>query len=178
MNKHITILRGINVGGHRKILMADLKTLFQKLGAKNVETYIQSGNVIFEHKNADNLSSIITDEIERTFGFKVPTITFSEKYLQEIIINNSFADEFEVERLHITFFKHEPEAALVKKLTEFDFGKDDFIIKGRAVYVYCHKKYSDTKLNNQFFEKKLNTPATTRNWKTILKINELVTKVT
>ena len=179
MTKYISILRGINVGGNRKILMKDLKSLFEKLGFSNVETYIQSGNVIFESdqkfSNAD-LDEKIQHAISETFGFDVPVIVRTTKEWVESIANNPFWKEkdADIDRLHLTFLKDWPVPEKLDKISSLAFPPDKFEIIGKNVFVYCSAGYSDSKLTNQFFESKLGVQATTRNWKTVLKLHEML----
>jgi uncharacterized protein (DUF1697 family) len=176
MTKHISFLRGINVGGHRKIKMVDLKTMFEKAGFTKVQTYIQSGNVIFE--SADNLSGIALSEkleqrIAETFGFEVPVIVRNHSALQKAIANNPFFSDEVMDKLHLTLLKEETSKENLSMLVSDAYLPDKFSIIGTDVFIYCEGKYHATKLSNSFFERKLNMPATTRNWKTILKLLEL-----
>ena len=177
INKRIAILRGINVGGKRKILMADLKKLFNELNYKSVTTYIQSGNVIFDTDNKTR-NFEIEDRIEKSIkeycGFDVPVIVRTEKELYQTIVNSPFVENAEIERLHLTFLKGKPDDEYLEKIREYDFAPDKFEIQENNVFVYCSGKYSDSKLTNKFFESKLKTQATTRNWKTVLKLSELI----
>jgi uncharacterized protein (DUF1697 family) len=178
MNKKIAILRGINVGGKRKILMADLKVLFKGLGFENIATYIQSGNVIFDSNN--NLSEIeIADKIEiaikEKYDFDVPVIVTTHDFIQNAIHNNPFnkAAETDIKQLHLTFLQTEPTAENLAHLHTFNYEPDEFNINKKAVFIFCKGKYHQSKLTNNFFEKKLKVRATTRNWKTVLKLLEL-----
>lgn len=178
MNRKIAILRGINVGGKRKILMADLKTLCEKLGFKNVKTYIQSGNLIF---TSDKLNSELEKKLEKAitdkFGFDVPVIVRSSEELQISIDKNPFFDaDTDVDRLHLTFLKEKPTEENKETILTYNSEPDKFKIDGRNVFIFCTGKYHQSKLTNDFFEKKLHTGATTRNWKTVLKLNELSKK--
>ena len=175
MENKIGILRGINVGGKRKILMADLKSLCEKLGLKNVVTYIQSGNLIFvSGKQNSALETMLEKAIQETFGFEVPVIVRSSKELESSINNNPFHDKnADINALHLTFLKEKPTQENVEKALSFNYEPDKFEIKDKCVYIYCEGKYHQSKLTNNFFEKKLNTGATTRNWKTVLKLADL-----
>jgi uncharacterized protein (DUF1697 family) len=175
MENKIGILRGINVGGKRKILMADLKSLCEKLGLNNVATYIQSGNLIFASgKQNSELESILEKGIKETFGFDVPVIVRSSKELDASIKNNPFYDEnADINSLHLTFLKEKPTKENQEKALAFNCEPDKFKIEDKYVYILCKGKYHKTKLTNNFFEKKLNTGATTRNWKTVLKLSDL-----
>ena len=175
MNRKIAILRGINVGGKRKILMADLKALCEKLGLENVRTYIQSGNLIF---TSDTINSELENNLEKAitdkFGFDVPVIVRSSEELQTSIDKNPFFDgDADIDRLHLTFLKEKPTKENEEKTLTYNYEPDKFKIDGRNVFIFCTGKYHKSKLTNDFFEKKLNTGATTRNWKTVLKLYDL-----
>jgi uncharacterized protein (DUF1697 family) len=178
MSKYISILRGINVGGNRKILMADLKNLFEKLECTNIQTYIQSGNVIFDsgqkRSNAD-LEQKIQQSITENFGFDVPVIIRTAEELTESIANNPFWKEkdADIDRLHLTFLKELPSKEKLEKLKTLAFDPDKFEIIGKDAFIFCSAGYSDSKLTNQLFENKLGITATTRNWKTVIKLHEL-----
>ena len=177
MTKYIAILRGINVGGKRKILMADLKELFSEIGFADIQTYIQSGNVIFNTKRKDDnieLANKIEQSIAKNYDFKVPVIVRDVEELNEAISNNPFFEKNDIERLHLTFLKEVPETEKLDKIKTYDYSPDKFEIKDKNVFVYCSGKYSDSKLTNKFFESKLKVLATTRNWKTVLKLLELL----
>lgn len=179
MTRYISILRGINVGGKRKILMADLRQLFKKLGFSNTTSYIQSGNIIFDYeKNVEvkELEDKIQEAIFKAYGFEVPVIIRSVNEIEHSISNNPFLNSNEIERLHLTFLKETPDTINLEQINEYNFPSDDFNIMGKNVFIYCSEKYSDSKLTNTFFEKKLKVTATTRNWKTVNKLFEIATK--
>jgi uncharacterized protein (DUF1697 family) len=175
MVTYIAILRGINVGGKRMIKMDALKQLFLSLGFSNIETYIQSGNVIFKSKklNEDKLANIISEAIKNVFTYDVPTIVKNVDELKNIITNNPFTKDKSklIEFLHVTFLNAIPTKENVEIITKLDFGDDAFSIIDNAVYLYCPNGYSNSKLTNSFLENKLKVTATTRNWKTC---NELL----
>ena len=176
---YISILRGINVGGHNKIKMDDLRKLFANAGFGKVQTYIQSGNIIFETKKTTTifLEKIIADEIKKQFGFNVPVLVIELEELKNVIKNNPFAkDKLKNENyLHVTFLSGKPAKENIAQIIAGNFLPDEFIVINKAVYLHCPNGYGNTKLNNNFFENKLKLTATTRNWKTvneILKIAE------
>jgi len=177
MEKYIAILRAINVGANRKVLMVDLKKLFEDLGFINIQTYIQSGNVIFEskEKNIPKISEILAQNISQKFGFEVPVIVISKTELDNAILENPFvkSEENNIENLHLTFLKTIPDTENLEVINKLNFEPDLFEIIGKNAFIFCKGKYSDTKLNNQFFEKKLKVNATTRNWKTVLKLQAM-----
>mgnify|MGYP005757632923 CR=1 FL=1 len=175
MDRRIAILRGINVGGKRKILMADLKSMCEKLGLKNVTTYIQSGNLIF---NSDKQNSELENDLEKAitekFGFDVPVIVRTENELETAISKNPFFDkDADIKQLHLTFLKEKPNKENIEKALKLDYEPDKFKIDDRDTFIFCEGKYHESKLTNNFFEKQLKVGATTRNWKTVLKLSEL-----
>ena len=155
--------------------MADLKSLCEKLGLNNVTTYIQSGNLIFVSvKQNSELESMLEKGIQETFGFDVPVIVRSSKELEASIDNNPFYDKnADINSLHLTFLKEKPTKENEEKALTFNYEPDKFKIKDKYVYIFCEGKYNQSKLTNNYFEKKLDTVATTRNWKTVLKLSDL-----
>ncbi|MCC9138964.1 DUF1697 domain-containing protein [Pontibacter silvestris] len=175
MNRKIAILRGINVGGKRKILMTELKSLCDNLGWENVGTYIQSGNLIFtSNKTNTELENNLEKAITENFGFDVPVIVRSSKELQTSIDKNPFFDgDANIDQLHLTFLKEKPITENNEKTLTYNYEPDKFKIDGKDVFIFCSGKYHQSKLTNNFFENKLKVGATTRNWKTVLKLYEL-----
>lgn len=177
MYTYISILRGINVGGKRKIKMAELKELYSKLNFLNITSYIQSGNVIFNSEvkeDCNKISAQIEKAILNTFGFEVPVIVKTSDELKQAISDNPFSFVEEKERLHLTFLSEIPSSEKAKLLKKFNFDPDQFKIIGKNTFIYCNGKYSESKLTNNFLETKLNVLCTTRNWKTVLQLYELV----
>ena len=155
--------------------MADLKALCQKLGWTNVVTYIQSGNLIFDsEKQNSQLENTLEKAISSKYGFDVPVIIRNASELQTSIGNNSFAaGDTDITKLHLTFLKEKPSNENVEKIKTYNYEPDKFEIEEKHVFIYCAGKYHQTKLTNNFFENKLQVGATTRNWKTVLKLQEL-----
>jgi len=178
MKKFISILRGINVSGQKKILMKDLKELFEKLHLKQVQTYIQSGNVVFESDTEftnSKLAIIIETAIEKEFHFHVPIIIRSKEELKKIISLNPFIkdESIDLKKLHVTFLSEIPTKENAESIVNNDFSPDQFAINGKNIFLHIPKSYGETKLSNSFFEKKLKVAATTRNWNTVNKLLEM-----
>ncbi len=176
MKKRIAILRGINVGGKRKLPMADLKALLTQLNFSNVITYIQSGNVVFDTEqdlSDEALSQLLEKDIANTFQLDVPVIIRSPEALKSAVETNPFLKDADIAQLHLTFLSTEPANNLAQEIATIDFAPDQFHIQGNDVFIQCEGKYHQTKLSNTFFEKKLKVKATTRNWKTVMKLLEL-----
>lgn len=177
MTTYISILRGINVSGQKKVPMKELLALYESLGLSDVSTHIQSGNVVFKsaEKKPETLVGQIEEKIMRHFGFGVPVIIRTADELKRIRSSNPFLKETDIEedKLHVTFLDQLPQQPQVDKLMAYDFTPDRFILKGLEVYVYCPNGYGRTKIHNNFFEGKLKTGATTRNWKTVNTLVEM-----
>lgn len=178
MQTFISILRGINVSGQKKILMADLKALYEDLKFKEVITYIQSGNVIFKSnvKLSDTeLAKKIEQAIYQKCDFEVPVIIRNANEWGNIISTNPFLKEknINVEKLHVTFLSEIPNKTSLKSIHQFDFSPDRFIILEKEIFLYIPERYGETKLSNKFFENKLKVTATTRNWKTVKKLFQM-----
>ena len=175
MKRCISILRGINVSGQKKILMKDLKALYEELNFKNVRTYVQSGNVIFDYDKIKTtiLPQQIEEKILEKYGFHVSLIVRTVEEMEHILNNNPFLkkNKDEINRFYVTFLSEAPKQEYVAKTNELNFTPDKFIISGKEVYLLIPVSYGNTKLSNNFFENKLKVTATTRNWKTV---NELV----
>jgi len=173
MGKYIAILRGINVSGQKLVKMDALKLLMEELNFKNVSTYIQSGNVIFESENNDThaLAEEISEKISQAYGFQVPAIVLSAFYLSEILHRNPFVNE-NIDNLYVTFLSGQPKQELMQKIEPLAYKPDEFLVMGDTIYLKCSNGYGRTKINNNFFEQKLKLFATTRNWKTVTKLAE------
>ena len=178
MQTYISILRGINVGGHKMIKMDALRKMYETLDFTGVKTYIQSGNVIFVYKkaNCEDLENKIAENIVKIFGFDVPVMVKTSDEILEVLQNNPFLEKPDEDEkaLHVTFLSKIPDAADVEKIKNVEYAGDEFVIVGKNVYLYCVNSYHKTKLSNNFFENKLKVTATTRNWKTVNELGKLV----
>jgi uncharacterized protein (DUF1697 family) len=169
MQTYIAILRGVNVSGKNSLKMVDLKNLMENLNYKNIKTYIQSGNVLFNSSAIDTkkIADKIEEKIKQQFGMLVPVIVMSKEELEQTFAINPFLKKVTgIEHLYCTFLSDIPNAENCKKI-QGNFDDDEFEIVGKTVFLYCPKTYGNTKLNNNYIEKKLGLTATTRNWKTI-----------
>ncbi|PWJ58338.1 uncharacterized protein (DUF1697 family) [Dyadobacter jejuensis] len=177
MTQYIAILRGINVSGKNIIKMDELKRLFLSMGYRDVQTYIQSGNVVFgaEEGDTSQLETRIMKGIAEGFGMEVPVIVVSASGLRQIAAGNTYLNQepVEIEKLYVTFLARTPDGVLSDSLALPSGCTDHFELAQHCIYLKVLGGYGKTKLNNNYFEKKLNVKATTRNWKTVLKLVEM-----
>jgi uncharacterized protein (DUF1697 family) len=145
-----------------------------------VKTYIQSGNIIFNHDSNCHIENKIHDLIEKKFGYDVPVLVRSLEELTKISTSNPFfsgqhesVEKIEEKYLHVTFLAEEPESERLENIMNGDYGQDQFISIGKDIYLFTPGGYGKTKLSNNFFESKLKVKATTRNWKTVNALTEL-----
>jgi len=175
METYIAMLRGINVSGQKKILMEDLKSYMEVLGFQNVRIYIQSGNVVFENNAANQLdiATQISTKLFEKYGFQIHVLVKNCIELIQVLKNNPFMKlpSKNIDILYVTFLSDYPKQELLSKLEHIESNGDEFILSGDVIYICCLNGYGHTKLTNSFFESKLKVTATTRNWKTILKLS-------
>jgi uncharacterized protein (DUF1697 family) len=169
--KKVALLRGINLGARNKVAMADLRDLFAGLGAEDVTTYVQSGNVVFA---GDVDASAIEAGIKRDLGLDITVLVRSAAELDRLVARNPFAKKAsDPKQLHVTFLAGKPAAGRVAELDPERSPGDEFTVAGQEVYLYCPQGYGPSKLSNDYFEKTLGVAATTRNWNTVTKLAEL-----
>lgn len=174
MQVYIALLRGINVGGHKKIKMAELRNILENNGLQEVQTYIQSGNIVFksEEKPAQ-LAHNIHHLIKENFGFLVPVLVVSKDELGNIMENTPFDTESEENQLFFSLLKSEPGNTQVQAFKMLEFPNEAFHFTPNCVYLNFMGSYRNAKLNNNFIENKLKVEATTRNLKTMQKLLDM-----
>jgi uncharacterized protein (DUF1697 family) len=176
-SRHVALLRGINVGGKNMLPMKELATMFAKAGCADVTTYIQSGNVVFcaDDKVAAGLGAGIVKQVEVRFGLRVPVVLRTAAEINAVIRGNPFlkagASE---EMLHVCFLADRPGKDLVAGLDAGRSTPDAFAVMGREIYMQLVNGVSGTKLTNAYFDSKLKTASTMRNWRTVLKLAEML----
>jgi uncharacterized protein (DUF1697 family) len=174
MPKYVAFLRAINVGGHT-VKMDYLRELFAGLGFRNVETFIASGNVIFDStsKSTLTLERKIESCLREALGYEVTTFIRSTSQLADIAQHKPFADSelnAEGHMLYIGFMAAEPSDAAKRKLLSLATKVDDFHLNGREIYWLCRKNFSESKISGALLAKTLGMPATLRNSTTVKKI--------
>lgn len=173
--KYAAILRGINVSGKNKVNMKELKSFLEKAGFKEVETYIQSGNIVFSEgpfasNNTGEASTQIQQIIKSELNLDVPVIALTKVYLEQVVEANPYRKE-DLNFQAITFLQSPP---LSSDLPDLDYKNDVFTYGENCVYLFCPGGFGRTKLTNNFIELKTKVVATTRNMKTCLKLLDLL----
>ena len=168
MTTYISMLRGINVGGRKKVKMDELKGLYESLGFGHVLTYIQSGNVVFEYERTEipRLVDRIEKAMKARFGFDVPVVIRTRDEIERVIGKTPFAGKDD-SKVHVTFLSGKPTGFPTDEISRVKAAKEEFAFSDEEVYLFCPGGYGATKLSNGFLEKKLKRTATTRNWRTV-----------
>jgi uncharacterized protein (DUF1697 family) len=174
---YLALLRGINVGGKNKILMKDLSAMFVEAGCKNVRTFIQSGNVLFDAsaKLSARVPGLIAGHIADSLGFQTPVVVRSMAALEDAVANNPFLKLGAAEdSLHVMFLAANPDPSKVLTLDPNRSPGDEYILRGGEIYLRLPNGVADSKLTNAYFDSKLSTTSTGRNWRTVTKLLELM----
>ena len=181
MSTYIALLRGINVSGQKKIQMAYLRKLFETLGLKDVQSYIQSGNVVFDIEDNISVSDLhqnIENAIQNQYGFFVPVLITTPGSIEQILTRNPYKKEaiLEPNRVLITLLQDTPDPTLLASLCNLEYPPDRFEYNENSVFIHCPNGSGKSKLSNNFLETKLKVKATSRNYQTLKKILELTTR--
>ncbi len=172
MTRYVALLRGINVGGNNKLPMKDLAGIFEGSGCKNVQTYIQSGNVLFEcAEHVSVLQGKVGQAIEKKFGFNPPFVVRKLPDLEKIVRENPFLKDGAAEQeLHVVFLESEPAQEEIAKLKKNRVSPDEFAVHGKEIYLRLPNGAGRSKLAAV----KLKTLATGRNWRTVNTLVEML----
>ena len=173
----ISMLRGVNVGGHKMVKMDALCALCGSLGLRDAQTYVQSGNVIFrtEGRELVRLSKRIENGIEKSFGFHSDVILRTPAELRDVVKKNPFAARrgIDPKRLAVTFLASDPGKEAREKLLAIKTEPEELRIEGRELYIYYPNGMARPKLTWPIIEKALKTSGTARNWNTVTKLLEI-----
>ena len=175
---YAALLRGINVGGNKKLPMAELRTLLEGLGHGDVRTYLQSGQAVFAsgHGDEESLAAELAQTIEKRFGFTVDVIVRDHAYLAAIAANCPFpAAELEGKQLHVTYCSAPVAEDRFADVDRAAFLPEEFRLGDRALYLYAPDGLGRSKLAVELSRPRRTKGliATSRNWNTVLKLVEL-----
>lgn len=173
----VSLLRGVNVGGHNLLKMSELAELYESLGFEKVRTYLQSGNVVFSHagKETATVTLKIEKALKQRLGLEVTVFTRNSDELRNVVSRNPFAEE-NLSKLHVTFLRTRPVNLPMDKLNALRDRYEEFAIKSREVYLFLPNGIGRSKLSNNFLERMLGIKATTRNWNTVTALLDLATQ--
>ena len=174
--RYVALLRGVNVGGKNKLPMADLRDIFTAAGCAAVQTYIQSGNVVFEAAQnlAERVPEIVTCAIRRWFGYETAVVVRSSEEMRQVVASNPFDTSGDPRFLHVAFLEDTPGAEAVSRLDPQRSPPDAFAVRGRNVYLHHPNGVARSKLTNEYLAAQLQTASTMRNWRTVLTLLEMV----
>jgi uncharacterized protein (DUF1697 family) len=177
MPTYVAMLRGINLGPHKRVKMEALRKSFESIGLKNVRTYIQSGNVIFQAGKTSTtaLRKKIEARIIRDFGFSSLTILRSREELGKVIQGNPFLkrDDPDGGKAHVIFLSETPDAELLKQLENLTRAPDKSCCLGREIYLHLPNGFAKSSILHNPIERKFLTHATTRNWRSVNNIYQM-----
>ena len=171
--KHVALLRGINVGGKNMLPMKELINIFEAAGCSGVTTYINSGNIAFSASAEvlKTLSARVAADVATQFGFKIPVVLRSRAQLAQAISANPFPDAVaHPKSLSVLFLADIPSVEALSKLDPNRSPGDQYQVIGREIFCFTPTGQADTKLTNAYFDSKLKTVSTGRNWNTVLKL--------
>ncbi|MBZ0264302.1 DUF1697 domain-containing protein [bacterium] len=175
--KYVALLRGINVGGHNKIKMKDLQKLLIDRGLTDVQTYIQSGNIVCTSDTLDEaeVADLIHDAIEEKYGYNIPVVVRDAADFLSILTRNRYLElEDDPKKTHVVFLLEQPADIPTANLDYTLSPPDQFYLDGREIFLHTPNGLARTKLTNAYFDRTLKTISTARNWRTLQKIAEML----
>jgi uncharacterized protein (DUF1697 family) len=176
VEKYVALFRGINVGGHNRLPMGELKQLLQDLGLREVETYIQSGNVVFASQAArvEALGERIREAVEEQFGFAPVVLVLRAGAFEKVVAANPYPEATsEPKTLHCYFLVAEPHDPDLDELESLKKESEQFALHGKVFYLHAPEGIGRSKLAERV-EKALGVPATARNWRTVERISTMI----
>ena len=173
MKTYAIFLRGVTPVGKNRVPMAELRPALAKAGLRDVRTYIQSGNVLAKSAlGPAAIEALVHEVILKEIGADLAVVARTHPRIKRILESNPFPADA-ASRTYYTLFASAPAAARVRDLLALDFAPDDVRVIGDTLYTLYATKHSDSKFNNNFYERKLKIAATTRNFNTLSRLLEL-----
>lgn len=179
MNTYIALFRGINVGGHNRVPMKELRSLMRNLGHQNVDTYIQTGNAVFKtESDIQQVSDEIGAEIKKSYGFEPHVLILTPEDLQNAVESNPFPEAVsEPKSLHLYFLISEPKNPDLESLKDIKKENERFELRDKVFYLHAPDGIGRSKLAGMLSgraEKVFGSPVTGRNWRTVQKVLRMV----
>ena len=173
MTRSVALLRGINVGGSRKVAMVDLRAAFEAAGCTDVETYIQSGNVVFAHaKKGAALEKVLEDQLRVSTGLEIAVVTRTAQEMQAIVEHNPYPGT-EGTKLVVWFLRDAIAASVLDRVDRAAIGTEDFTLRGRELYLFLPNGQGRGLLPIALGKAKLPSANTARNWNTLMKLTDM-----
>lgn len=173
MKTYIALLRGINVSGQKKILMADLRELLENAGLDQVRTYIQSGNVVFNSVLEPNeCETIVFNAIQKHYGWDVPILVRTSEDIAKVLKNCPFSGD-KKEKSYFTLLHSKPNEDHINKAKKASNANEEFVITPQCVYMFYASGAGKAKLTLNWFERNLGVKATSRNFRTLTKLLQM-----
>lgn len=177
MPVYVSMLRGINVGPHKRIKMDQLRQCFEALGFEQVRTYVNSGNVVFKAGkiSTSTLSKKIEEKLLSAFGFPVPVVSRTAAELSETVANNPLLKEqtINLDRLHVMFLSGRLSSSALKNLAQFTELPERSHCIGQEIYLYLPNGVAESKLMKAPLDRLLSVITTTRNWNTVNQLAQM-----
>lgn len=172
MTTHIALVRGINVGGRRRLRMADLRALLEDLGYGQVTTVLQSGNAVFTAgDSAAQVARRIEERLAGDHGLDVTVLVRSREELVAVVDGNPFSEATATPaKLHVAFLSDDPAPGRLAGIEPAEFAPDELRAGARALYLWYPNGAGRSKLTNDVLERRLGVRATARNWNTVTKL--------
>jgi uncharacterized protein (DUF1697 family) len=176
MARFVALLRGVNVGSHNRIAMADVRAAVSAAGYTDVATLVQSGNVVLSASgSAASVGSAVEAALRKRMDLDIDVIVRTSGEMSKIATTHPFgAPRVEGKFLHVAFLKQKPAAAAARALAATDFGTDRFEVRGTELYLHYAQGQGRSKMTTAFFERALAVPMTVRNWNVVTKLAEMV----
>lgn len=171
--RQASLLRGVNVGGHNRVAMTSLRALYEGLGCTDVETYVQSGNVVFSSSlDPDRIRLDVEAAIRSEFGLEIRVLGRSHGELERIVATDTFGGADPTWR-HVVFLSETLPPETVDALRESASGREEVVVTGREIHLYLPDGMGRTKLSQALIERRLRVIATARNWRTVIRLRDL-----
>jgi uncharacterized protein (DUF1697 family) len=174
MNTHIALVRGINVGGHKKFPKVDQLKMAEQLGFKNSQLYLHTGNWVFSSEDdAGAVSKKISEAILEKYGWEVPVLVLEASELKHIFEGCPFSEAI-IEKSYFTLLEEKPASERIGELKKYSYPNEEYHITETCIYSYPALGAGKAKMTNNFFENKLKVTATSRNYRTMAKLVSMI----
>ncbi len=175
MQAYVALLRGVNLGAHNRVAMADLRRVLAEAGFSEVATHLQSGNAIFgaRQRSAAAVERVVEEVLRAQLGLDIDVMVRTPAELAAVVEGTPYPPG---KTLYVGFLKSEPAAEAAAALDSARFEPERFELRGRELYLHYPNGYGRTKMNGAYFERVLERPVTVRNWNVTSALAELAAR--